>query len=52
MRMSEAQLAARTMAFPEIFADRVPETDLAGLRSMAGGGEWANCWTFSSRRCV
>lgn len=40
MNRSEAELAAQTKRLPEIFADRVPAADLAGLRSMADGGEW------------
>jgi hypothetical protein len=38
--MNEAELAGRTARLPELFADRLPAGDLAGLRSMAGGGEW------------
>jgi hypothetical protein len=38
--MNRAELAGRTAQLPELFADRVPASDLAGLRSMAGGGEW------------
>jgi len=38
--MNEAELAGRTARLPEIFADRLPAGDLAGLRSMARGGEW------------
>lgn len=38
--MNNAELATRTARLPELFADRVPASDLAGLRSMAGGGEW------------
>jgi hypothetical protein len=37
---NEAELAARTKRLPEMFADRVRNADLDGLRSMAGGGEW------------
>jgi hypothetical protein len=37
---NEAELAARTQRLPEVFADRVRDADLEGLRSMAGGGEW------------
>jgi hypothetical protein len=37
---NEAELAARTKRLPEIFADRVRNADLEGLRSMAAGGEW------------
>ncbi|MBO0823244.1 MAG: hypothetical protein J2P27_05220 [Actinobacteria bacterium] len=40
MNLNEADLAARTKRLPEMFADRVPGTDLEGLRSMAAGGEW------------
>ena len=40
MSMSDSERAARTKALPDIFAGRVPEDDLVGLRSMAGGGEW------------
>jgi hypothetical protein len=38
--MNQAGLAGRTARLPELFADRVPASDLAGLRSMAAGGEW------------
>lgn len=38
--MNEAELAGRTARLPELFADRLPESDLEPLRSMAGGGEW------------
>jgi hypothetical protein len=38
--MKQAELAGRTARLPELFADRVPASDLAGLRSMAGAGEW------------
>lgn len=38
--MNEAQLAGRTARLPEKFADRLAEPDLAGLQTMAGGGEW------------
>jgi len=37
---NEAELVARTKRLPEMFADRVRNADLDGLRSMAGGGEW------------
>jgi hypothetical protein len=37
---NEAELAARTKRLPDHFADRVRDTDLEGLQSMAGGGEW------------
>lgn len=40
MSKKEAELAAQTKALPDIFAGRIPAADLAGLRSMAGGGEW------------
>lgn len=40
MIANEAELAARTKRLPELFADRVRDADLEGLRSMAGGGEW------------
>lgn len=39
--MSEAELATMTAELPEVFAARLPAADLAGLRSMASGGEWA-----------
>jgi hypothetical protein len=39
-KLSEAELATRTAELPEVFAARLPATDLAGLRSMASGGEW------------
>jgi hypothetical protein len=39
--MTEADLATLTAELPERFADRVPVTDLDGLRSMARAGEWA-----------
>ena len=39
MISNEAELAARTKRLPEMFADRVRNADLDGLRSMAGGGE-------------
>ena len=38
--MNEAELAGRTARLPEVFADRLPASDLRPLRSMAGGGEW------------
>jgi hypothetical protein len=38
--MNEAELATKTFNLVDRFADRVPENDLSGLRSMAGGGEW------------
>ncbi len=40
MSKREAELAAQTKALPDTFAGRIPAADLAGLRSMAGGGEW------------
>jgi hypothetical protein len=40
MRMDEAQLATLTAGLPEMFANRLPEAELEGLRSMAAGGEW------------
>ncbi len=39
--MNEAELATLTARLPELFADRVPESERDGLRSMAGAGEWA-----------
>ncbi|MGO8956352.1 MAG: hypothetical protein ACLQFR_03105 [Streptosporangiaceae bacterium] len=39
-RMNEAELATRTARLPEIFADRIPDAEIDGLRSMAQGGEW------------
>jgi hypothetical protein len=38
MVMDEAELARRTSALVEVFAARIPESELRGLRS-AGGGE-------------
>lgn len=38
--MSESQLATQTYKLVDVFADRVPETALRALRSMAAGGEW------------
>jgi hypothetical protein len=38
--MNEAELAGLTARLPEMFADRLPASDLRPLRSMAGGGEW------------
>jgi len=38
--MNEAELATRTANLPELFANRLPEAALEGLRSMANGGEW------------
>jgi hypothetical protein len=38
--MNEAELAGRTARLPEVFADRLPASDLRPLRSMARGGEW------------
>lgn len=38
--MNEAELAARTALLPELFAGRLPESALEGMRSMANGGEW------------
>jgi hypothetical protein len=40
MTMTEAELATLTAELPERFADRLSASDLDGLRSMAGGGEW------------
>jgi hypothetical protein len=40
MNMDEGQLAAETARLVEIFADRVPDEELDGLREMARGGEW------------
>lgn len=40
MNLTEAELATRTYELPEIFADRISEGALKGLRSMARGGEW------------
>lgn len=39
-REQEAKLAKHTNHLPELFADRLPATDMDNLRSMAGGGEW------------
>lgn len=38
--MNEPGLAQRTFELPEVFADRLPESTLRALRSMARGGEW------------
>jgi hypothetical protein len=38
--MNEADLAARTALLPELFAGRLPDSALDGIRSMASGGEW------------
>ena len=38
--MDEAQLATQTAKLVDVFADRVPDEELDGLRSMASGGEW------------
>jgi hypothetical protein len=38
--MNEAELAGLTARLPEMFADRLPASDLRALRSLAGGGEW------------
>lgn len=38
--MTEAELATLTAGLPERFADRLPASDLDGLRLMASGGEW------------
>jgi hypothetical protein len=38
--VDESKLATKTYDLVDVFADRVPETALRGLRSMAGGGEW------------
>jgi hypothetical protein len=38
--MNEADLATRTAMLPELFAGRLPESALDGIRSMASGGEW------------
>ena len=38
--MDEADLAGRTALLPELFAGRLPESALDGLRAMARGGEW------------
>jgi len=39
-REQEARLATQTHHLPELFADRLTASDMDGLRSMAGGGEW------------
>ena len=38
--MNEPGLAQRTFELPEVFADRLAESTLRALRSMARGGEW------------
>jgi hypothetical protein len=38
--VNEPGLAQRTFELPEMFADRLPESTLRALRSMARGGEW------------
>lgn len=38
--MDERELASRSAALPEQFADRIPQPQLDGLRSLARGGEW------------
>jgi hypothetical protein len=38
--VNEPGLAQRTFELPELFADRLPESTLRALRSMARGGEW------------
>jgi hypothetical protein len=38
--VTEAEVAGRMQALPELYADRVPPVDLDGLRSMASAGEW------------
>jgi len=38
--MTKGELAKLTADLPERFADRLSVSDLDGLRSMAGGGEW------------
>ena len=38
--MNESEVIEHTEALPEHYADRVRPEDLAGMRSMADGGEW------------
>ncbi len=38
--MDRAELVPSTARLPDVFADRVPESEREGLRSMAEGGEW------------
>ena len=38
--MNESEVIEHTEALPDHYADRVRPEDLAGMRSMAGGGEW------------
>ncbi len=38
--MTESELLTLTGRLPEVFAGRISESELAGLRSMSGGGEW------------
>ena len=38
--MNESEVIEHTEALPDHYANRVRPEDLAGMRSMAGGGEW------------
>ena len=38
--MNESEVIEHTEALPDHYADRVRPEDLAGMRSMADGGEW------------
>lgn len=38
--MDKAQLPTQTRKLVDVFADRVPQAELTGLRSMVEGGEW------------
>ncbi|MGZ7046623.1 MAG: hypothetical protein ACXVJK_09870 [Candidatus Aminicenantales bacterium] len=38
--MDEAEVIERVKALPGLYAGRVRPEDLAGMRSMASGGEW------------
>lgn len=38
--MDEAEVSRRAAALPEQYADRIPQPQLDGLRSLARGGEW------------
>ena len=38
--MKESEVIEHTEALPDHYADRVSPEDLAGMRSMADGGEW------------
>jgi len=40
MTVDETEVIERVKALPDLYAGRVRPQDLAGMRSMASGGEW------------